>query len=466
VQGLRKFFEPGIIAIVGATRGVGFGSGLPRCLTENGYGDRIRLVNPREQEIGGRRVYSTVSAIPDEVDLAIVIVPAPACVEVMRDCARKGVKAVIVEAAGFSETGPEGKRREEELVAVARGAGIRVIGPNCIGVVNTANRFVATQVRPESLTPGRIAVIAQSGVFGNIVLDWGPENGVSFSKVVTIGNRSDVGELDLLEYMVSDPDTRVVVLYLESVQGGREFLAAARRATREKPVLVLKSGRSEIGRQAALSHTGSLAGDDSVYDAAFRQAGVIRSENFFSLFDLAKAFAAQPLPRGRRVGIITSSGSLGVQTADACVALGLAVPGLPEESAEKMRRLAPAWMSVRNPLDVGPSGLFSEGLSVLLADPGIDGVIGIPVLPSFVAEEFIAQGVPADELLGSLPHELIRASGKPLLIAPVGNRAWIDILRRSFGDEVPLIGSPEGAALAFAAMVRYREYLEGTSREE
>ena len=459
LESLRAFFKPEAIAIVGATKGVGFGSGLPRCLIENGYRERLRLVNPREKEIAGLEVFPNVCAIPGTVDLAIVIVPSRACTEVMRDCARKGVKAVIVEAAGFSETGPEGKQREREMISVAREAGIRVIGPNCIGVVNTSNRFVATQVRPESLTPGRIAVIAQSGVFGNIVLDWGPENGVSFSKVITIGNRSDVGELELMEYLSADPDTRVIVLYLESVQDGRAFLSAARRVSREKPVLVLKSGRSEAGQQAAQSHTGSLAGNDTIYEAAFRQAGVIRSDNFFMLFDLARAFALQPLPRGRGVGIITSSGSLGVQTADACVNLGVRIPDLTESSRKKMREQAPAWMSVRNPLDVGPSGLFSEGLSALLTDPEIDGVIGIPVLPSFVAREFIDSGIPPGELLGPLPRDLIRTCGKPLLLAPVGNRKWMEILRAAFGDEIPLISSPEGAAHAFQAMARYQEYV-------
>ncbi len=459
-QELKPFFEPETVAIVGATKGIAFGAGLPLCLSENGYRERLRLVNPREKEIIGLPVYPDVEAIPGKVDLAIVVVPAPICLPVFQACARKGIKSIILEAAGFSETGPEGKKREEELKEFARSAGIRVIGPNCIGVVNTANRFVSTQVPPESLTPGPISVVAQSGVFGNIILDWGPENGVRFSKVITIGNRMDVGELDLIEYLADDPDTKVIVLYLEGVQNGRAFLSLAARVTRKKPILILKSGRSEVGRKAVLSHTGSLSGDDAVFDAAFRQCGVIRSDDFYGLFDLARAFSVAPLPQGKRTGIVTSTGSIGVQTADACVSQGLSIPDISERSRNEMNKIAPAWMSIRNPLDVGPSGLFGDGMNVILTDPDLDGIIGIPVIPSFVAKEFVRQGVPPASLVGNLQKELLGPGGKTLLLAPIGNRAWIEILREAFGDRVPIISSPENAARVMAALVRYREYLE------
>jgi acyl-CoA synthetase (NDP forming) len=461
-QELKPFFEPETVAIVGATKGIAFGAGLPLCLSENGYRDRLRLVNPREKEIIGLPVYPDVEAIPGKVDLAIVVVPAPICLPVFQACARKGIKSIILEAAGFSETGPEGKKREEELKEFARQAGIRVIGPNCIGVVNTANRFISTQVPQESLAPGPISVVAQSGVFGNIILDWGPENGIRFSKVITIGNRMDVGELDLIEYLADDPATKVIVLYLEGVQNGRAFLSLAARVTRKKPILILKSGRSEVGRKAALSHTGSLSGDDAIFEAAFRQCGVVRSDDFFGLFDLARAFSVASLPKGRRAGIITSSGSMGVQTADTCVNLGLTIPDISERSRNEMKKIAPAWMSIRNPLDVGPSGLFGEGLSVILSDPDLDGIIGIPVLPSFVAKEFVRQGVPPASLVGNLPKELLGPGGKTLILAPIGNRAWIEILREAFGDRVPIISSPENAARVFSALARYREYLEKT----
>jgi acyl-CoA synthetase (NDP forming) len=459
-QQLKPFFEPETVAIVGATKGIAFGAGLPLCLSENGHRDKLRLVNPREKEIIGLPVFPDVEAIPGKVDLAIVVVPAPICLQVFQACARKGIKSIILEAAGFSETGPEGKKREEELKEFARSAGMRVIGPNCIGVVNTANKFISTQVPQESLTPGPVSVVAQSGVFGNIILDWGPENGVRFAKVITIGNRMDVGELDLIEYLADDPATKVIVLYLEGVQNGRAFLSLAARVTRKKPILILKSGRSEVGRKAVLSHTGSLSGDDAVFDAAFRQCGVVRSDDFYGLFDLARAFSVATLPKGKRTGIITSTGSIGVQTSDACVSQGLSIPDISERSRNEMKKVAPAWMSIRNPLDVGPSGLFGDGMNVILTDPDLDGIIGIPVLPSFVAKEFVRQGVAPTSLLGNLQKELLEPGGKTLLLAPIGNRAWIEILREAFGDQVPIISSPENAARVMAALARYREYLE------
>ena len=253
------FYEPKSIAIIGAkNRASGFGAKLPRFLLDIGVAsERLHLVNPREKEIEGLPVYPTVKDVPVDVDLAIVIVPAPAVPGVLGNCVEKGVKVVNVQSAGFAETGADGAKVQEEMGRLARESGIRIIGPNCVGVVNVPGRFSTCEVDLDAIRPGGISVVAQSGVFGNILMDWAPSQDIALCKMATIGNRADVDETDMLEYLSEDPATRVIVMYLEGVKDGRRFVEVARKASLEKPVLVYKSGETEAGKKATLSHTGS-----------------------------------------------------------------------------------------------------------------------------------------------------------------------------------------------------------------
>ncbi|HOG07800.1 MAG TPA: CoA-binding protein [Syntrophales bacterium] len=452
------FFKPGTVAVVGASKKAMFSSGIPDTLVKYGYRDRVYLVNPRETEINGMPVYARLADIPAPVDLAIVVVPATQAPIVVRECVKLGIPAVVLESAGFGETGPEGARLEEELRRLLRGARTRVIGPNCLGVINPHESFATTPVDLKALRPGNIGVIAQSGTFGNILADWAPTQDLYFSKLVTIGNRLDVDETDCLLYFAEDAQTDVIVLYLEGVKDGRRFYEATREVSRRKPVLVYKGGRSPAGRMAAASHTGSLTGEDELYDAIFRQSGVTRAASFQELFEMARVFSREPLLTGPRICVVTASGSLGVMMADACMTGGLELPGLSPETVSVLRELAPAWMNVKNPLDVGPSGIFAAAMKAVAADPRIDGIIAVPVFPEEILRRFAAMGIDTRSMNGDPREWRNLAPDKPFLMFTVGGPSWLESIRKTYGPAVSLVGSPEIAARSLAALYRYSSF--------
>ncbi|MBW1709008.1 MAG: CoA-binding protein, partial [Deltaproteobacteria bacterium] len=366
---LKTFFEPQGIVVVGARSTPGFGFGLPLTLLDNGFGDRTHLVNPRGGELHGLPVYKSVAEVPDPVDLAVVIVPAQAVPEVLVQIGERGIVHVIIQSAGFAEIGPQGKVLQNEAKKVVKKYGLKVIGPNCVGVVNTDNRFTTSEVVPEALKPGSLAVIAQSGVFGHNLLDRFNEKGLFISKTVTLGNRMDVNESEVLDYLHKDSATRVISMYLEGAADGRLLTQTLKRVSQDKPVLVLKSGRTAIGRAATASHTGSLSGKDALYEGMFAQTGVTRAKDLGELVGFAQVFSTQPLPRGNRFAIVTGSGSMGALAADAATDAGLVLPTLSESTKAKVKDGAPPWMNVNNPLDVGPSQQFPQALSALMEDP-------------------------------------------------------------------------------------------------
>jgi acyl-CoA synthetase (NDP forming) len=455
------FFKPGTVAVVGASKKASFASGIAETLAQNGYQDRLYLVNPREGEINGMPVHADLAAVPVPIDLAIVVVPAPQVPRVIRDCIHLGIPSVVLESAGFGETGPEGARLEEEVRRLLKGSQTRVIGPNCLGVINPHASFTTTQVNLEALRPGNIGVVAQSGTFGNILADWAPTQDLCFSKLVTIGNRLDVDETDCLLYLADDDRTDVIVLYLEGVKDGGRFYEAARSVSRRKPILVYKGGRSQAGRKAAASHTGSLTGEDELYEAIFRQTGVIRAASFQELFDMARVFSREPLMAGTRVCVVTVSGSLGVMTADVCTAWGLELPDLSPETVGALREIAPSWMNVKNPLDLGPSGIYDAAIKAVLADPRIDGIIAVPLIPEIVMQTYTELGVDIGAMFGD-PQEWRRlAPGKPILMFTVGGASWCEHVRKVYGADISLVSSPENAARALAASCRYGRFRAG-----
>ncbi|MBC7247011.1 MAG: CoA-binding protein [Actinobacteria bacterium] len=457
---LRPFFEPRGVVIVGARRSPGFGFVLPLALQRQGWGDRLFLVNPAGGELHGMPLYPGVAEVPGDPDLAVVIVPAEAVPRTLEELGERGIRHVVIESAGFTEVGEEGRERQERCREAAARYGMRIIGPNCVGVINTANRFSTVELVEEALTPGPVGVIAQSGVFGNILLDGLHQRGVYISKAVTLGNRMDVDECEVLEYMHGDPGTRLVMMYLEGAADGRRLVDTLRRVTPDKPVLILKSGRTGKGREATASHTGSMSGEDALYEAAFRQAGAVRARSLDELVDLARVFSTQPLPRGNRLGIATSSGSLGALATDAAVEAGLLLPPLGEETTRRMRAIAPRWMNVRNPLDVGPSGAYLPAMQALLEDPGIDMVLSIMVIPFATFREFMIRGVSVKDFLGSTAGLRELAPEKPLVACSIGDQGFLDDLDRAVGPDVPVLHSPERAARALAALHVYRRARE------
>jgi acyl-CoA synthetase (NDP forming) len=459
---IGKFFHPRSVVIIGARRSPGFAYYLPVALSRQGWGDSLYLVNPAGGELHGMRVYRNVTEVPGDIDLAIVVVPAAIVPEAVAGVGARGIRNVIIESAGFAETGDGGRDLQNKVAEIAARYAIRIIGPNCVGVINTANGFTTVEVMEESLRPGPIGIIAQSGVFGNILLDDLHGRGLFISKAVTLGNRMDVNECECLDYLHHDPETRVIMMYLEGASDGRLLRETLRRVTQDKPVLVLKSGRTGPGRAATASHTGSMSGEDELYDGLFRQSGAIRASSLDEMIELARVFSTQPLPAGKRLGIVTSSGSLGALATDAAVAGGLLVPPLSEAFIERLRREVPDWMNVRNPLDVGPSGLFMPAMTAMIGDPDIDMVLSISVIPFAVFKEFMAMGAAARDFVGDASLREL-APGKPLVVCSIGEKGFVRELDEATGPGTPVLTSPETAARALAALYNHKMYLDRIS---
>jgi acyl-CoA synthetase (NDP forming) len=455
VDSLQKFFEPEGIVIVGARRSFGFGYGIPLFLQAQGWGNRIFLVNPVGGELHSRKVYKRVQDVHEPLDLAIVIVPAEAVPDVMEDIGKREIKHVIIETAGFAETGETGRALQEKVKGMAAQYGIRVIGPNCVGVINTENRFASVELIKEALTPGPVSIIAQSGVFGNILLDHLPQYGLFISKAVTLGNRMDVDESEILDYLYHDRLTRVIIVYLEGTANGPRFMKSLSKVTPHKPVVILKSGRTQPGKQATASHTGSMSGQDQVYDAVFAQTGAIRARSFAHLIDLARVFATQPLTRGNRLGIITTSGSLGALATDVAVSSGLTVPPLSPYTVKQARDISPDWMNVRNPLDLGPSQNFHRLLPILLADSGIDMALAIMVIPYAAIRSLKSIGVSIKDFFGDVASVREQHPEKPLVGVVIGHPAYVEEMTSLCGPFMPIYTSPEPAAQALATLWRY-----------
>ncbi len=455
VGSLQNFFEPQGVVLVGARRSFGFGYGIPLFLQKQGWENRLYLVNSSGGELHGQHVYQRVRDVPSFVDLAIIIVPAEAVPGVMEEIGVRGIRSVIIETAGFAEIGERGMALQERVKAITMQYRMRVIGPNCVGVVNTENKFCSVELIEESLAPGPLSIIAQSGVFGNILLDHLPQYGLLISKAVTLGNRVDVDESDVLDYFARDPMTRVIMVYLEGTENGQRLMQSLAQVTRKKPVLILKSGRTEAGKRATASHTGSMSGEDHIYHAAFAQSGAIRAESLSQLIDLARVFTTQPYPKGNRLGIITTSGSLGALATDVAVSSGLTVPPLSSLMVNRVREISPDWMNIKNPLDIGPSGIYGKLLPMLLADPGIDMVLAIMVIPYVAVKYFKSAGMTARDWFGDIASIRERYPYKPLLSVMVGHPAYVEDMTSLCGRSVPVFTSPEAAAQALAILWNY-----------
>lgn len=456
---MDSFYHPKTVALIGVSGSFGFGSGLPRFLIDHGWGDRIYPVNPNLKEIEGIRAYPSLRDVPAEIELACIMVPAQAVEGVLADCVAKGVKAVIVMSAGFAEVGAEGKRRQEALARMAQEGGIRMMGPNCIGVVDVPNGFATVEVLLRNVEPGNISIVAQSGLFGNILLDQAPSFGVRIAKAATIGNRADLDETNFLTYFADDPDTRVIVLYLESIRRGQEFVSALQQVSREKPVLAYLGGQTEAGRRATGSHTGSMAGFRRLERDLLRQAGVFIAKDPVELLETAKVFSCCPIPGGKRVLVVTASGSLGVMAADRLETEDIAFAELPPPRLAKLRDRAPAWMNLGNPLDVGPSGLFREAMNVALDSPEVDAVLAFPVIPWAVVAPLLREDPEAVTAMFVDRAVLNKArTGKPVILCVPGHPEWREACSRILFPELPIVSTPQAAASTLGALYRYGKW--------
>ncbi|MFN4182719.1 MAG: acetate--CoA ligase family protein, partial [bacterium] len=358
MNSLKPIFEPKSIAVIGASRHRDkLGYALFSNLLFSQYSGVLYPINPSAVSVCGVKAYPNVLEVPDEIDLAVILIPAEYVAETLEQCGHKGVKGAIVITAGFSEVGPEGRKREEEIYAIAQKYGIRLIGPNCFGVINTdRNINMNATFAKRSPSPGNIAFLSQSGAVGVSALEFAYARNIGISKFVSFGNKVDINENELLEYLRDDPQTRVILIYLESLADPRKFIALCREITGEigeaKPVLAVKSGRTEAGARAAFSHTGALASSDEVIDSLFEQSGVIRVDSLEELFDTAKAFSLQPIPRGNRIAVVTNAGGPGIMATDTLIRMGSRLAELPPQTKEKLKQILPPTASVENPIDM------------------------------------------------------------------------------------------------------------------
>ena len=393
VASLEPFFRPRVVAVVGASRSRGkIGAEIFHAITAGGFTGTVIPVNPSGCPIGASIAVPRVTAIDGPVDLAIIAVPAGQVEAVVDDCIDKGVKAIIIVTAGFSERDAAGRTSEARIVEKIRDAGIRLIGPNCMGIVQTDPAVSLNASFAPSMPPrGRVAFLSQSGALGLAILENARRLQLGISTFVSVGNKADVSGNDLVQYWAEDARTDVILLYLESFGNPRNFARIARRVGRRKPIVAVKAGRSTAGARAASSHTGAMATDDRVVDALFEQAGIIRTATLEELFDVATLLAHQPLPRGPRVAILTNAGGPGILAADACEADGLAIATLTEASMTALRDAVPHAASVANPVDLLASATaedYRRALGVLLEDPRVDAVqiLYVPVLTDRTAE--------------------------------------------------------------------------------
>ncbi|MEM4303248.1 MAG: CoA-binding protein [Candidatus Caldarchaeum sp.] len=456
---LTKLFEPSTVAVVGASANPEkTGHLVLKNLVEK-YSGRIYPVNPRGGEILGLKVYRRVGEIPESVDLAVLAIPTSEVAPTLEECVKNGTRFAIVIAAGFKEAGEQGAKLEEKIVKIARKGGIRLIGPNTIGIINGHNNLIASGVPLRSWRSSGISIVCQSGIFAGALAAWIMTNNVmGVGKVVALGNKCDLDESDILEYLGQDENTRVIGLHLEGIVDGRRFLKIARKVVKKKPIVAVKAARTEYGTKAALSHTGSLAVDDKVVDAAFRQAGIIRAENIMEMLDYLKAFEYQPLPRGSRVGLITLSGALGVLACDACFNYGLRPAQLSEKSLKWVKeQIMPPEIDPTNPIDVwaalgaGPARAHAVAFEAALTDENADAVISI-LLPLRPTNHDL------DQSIGAVLSEH-QNNGKTILACLLGGeflKPWFEKLE-SMG--IPCYIGPDGAeraVKALSAMLRYR----------
>ncbi len=459
--GVRRLLSPKSVAVIGASRDPrSVGGAVFQNLLRGGFKGIVFPVNPSALSVAGVMSYPSVLDVPLDVDLAVIVVPAAVVLDVVEQCGKKGVAGLVVISAGFGEAGTEGREREKLLKEKALSYGMRLIGPNCLGIINTDSdvKLNATFSPVAEPRQGGLGIGTQSGALGLALLDYVEKMDMGIRSFVSIGNRVDISSNDLLAFWEDDEETEVIALYLESFGNPRRFSRMARRVARKKPVIAVKAGRSEVGARAATSHTGALAAADVAVDAMFRQAGVIRVNTILEMFNVVKLLLNQPAPAGPGVGILTNAGGPGVLAADACEGWGLSAPRLSERTQEKMRKFLPREAALANPVDMiasAPPESYEMALKAMLEDPDIDSVIFIYIPPLVTKPEDVARAV-----RGMMAEY---EGGKPVLACFMMLEEPAVDLRIGHGRSIPSYVFPEDAVQALALAYKHSQYRE---REE
>lgn len=470
-KGLDAIFRPRSVAVIGASRRPGsIGAAIFKNLLEHGFDGPVYPVNPQARVVQSVLAYPSVSDIPGDVDLAVIAVPSRQVLEAVEACGQKGVRGVVVITAGFKETGPEGLERERALLETTRRHGMRMVGPNCLGVLNTeAGVCLDATFAPAWPPPGNVAFSSQSGALGLAILETAGALGMGISHFVSVGNKADVSGNDLLEFWEQDPGTSTILLYLESFGNPRRFTQIARRVGRRKPIVAVKSGRTKSGARAASSHTGSLAGADNAVDALCHQSGVIRTDTIEEMFDVAMILANQPLPKGARIGIVTNAGGPAIMASDACESHGLELGSLSDSTTAALRSFLPPEASVKNPVDMIASATpesFEKTVRLVLTDPGVDAVLAIYVPPIVTTPLQVATAIVKGAEAGCAELAARGETPKPVLTCFMGAHGVPEGLRSLQKHHIPSYPFPESAAIALARTVRYARWRESPEGRE
>jgi acetyltransferase len=448
-MGFESFFNPKSIAIVGASRQKSkVGYELLASIMGAGYKGKIYPVNPQADTIEGLKCYPALESIQQVPELVIIIIPAKIVPAIMRQCAKIGTRAVIIITAGFKEVGKEGRELEEQIIQTARQAGIRVIGPNCLGVIVPANKLNAS-FGGDLPAAGSIAYLSQSGALLAAILDMANANGIGFSKLISIGNKADIDELDVIKALGADPDTKVMAGYLESISDGNAFVREAERICYDKPILLMKSGGTEAGAKAASSHTGSLAGSETAYESAFERAGIIRCDSIKQQFDYAQALANQPLPAGSRVAVITNAGGPGIMAADAIERKGLTFAKINDQTMSKLSSALPPAANLYNPIDVLGDALaerYEFALSVILDDPNVDIVLVL------LTPQAMTEAAATAEVIVNISH---RRPLKPIFACFLGAKKVAEGVRILREGKIPQYDATDSAVASIKVMSNY-----------
>ena len=455
---LTPFFSPKGIALIGATNDpTKLGYGLARNLVQSNYQGVVHFINPKGGSLLGRPMLTSIALAPDPLDLAILLIPAEAVPQALVDCGKRGLRAAIIASGGFRETGEDGAALERRCLEIARRYGMRLLGPNCIGLLDTHLPLDATFLPPPGPLPGDVAFISHSGAICAAVIDWARGQGFGLSRLVSLGNQADVNETDVLAPVSADPFTRVLTLYLEGLSDGRRFVGAAGQVARHKPIIAIKVGRYASGQRAVMSHTGALAGRESAFNAAFRRAGVIRADTSEEMFDWARALAWCPPPKGRLVAVLTDAGGPGVTAADALEANGMQLSTLDKRTVASLRQLLPPAASLHNPVDMlasaGPEQ-YAGCLRILLGDPGVHGVLVILPPPPMHTAGSVAKAL--------IP--VVHNAEKPVVVALMGERLIQEAVEHFRAARIPEYRFPERAASALAVLAQRAEFLARPDR--
>jgi acyl-CoA synthetase (NDP forming) len=455
------FFNPKSVAIIGASENPNKGGNIViQNLFEFGYGGKIYPINPKGGKILGLDVYDSVLSVPDDIELAMIVIPRELVPNAIDECGRKGIGGIIISTAGFSDSGEDvGRGLEGEVTQIARKYGVRIMGPNSIGTINVKNGFATSITTLDKPSPGRVSFFGQTGMFASGFFRWiTSSQNFAIAKVACLGNKSDIDEGDVLEFLGRDPETDVVGLYFEGVKDGRKFLEIAKGVTKKKPVVVLKSGRTERGKKAISSHTGSLAGIDEVYDGVFAKTGVVRVPDFDHFYDCLKAFSYVPLPKGNRIGVVSITGVGCVLAADHSGETGLVTPPLSKKAKDEMKKVFPVWARVGNPVDmwfaienVGPKKAYEVITRTLANDDSIDTILLIFTL------------IPESDFDAAQVMSKIRDEnpGKPMLACFMGGELsmfnkWYAAFEEA---KIPVFPDPGRMVRAAGALTQYAGFI-------